>query len=397
MDFAFNADETDLKDEISEFARRELPPDVADEIADFEGQFHGRPWEIAREIMPKAGARGWLGPGWPTQYGGRQSSAMKHVICQEELAYWGIPGCDMGVGGISWIGPSLLTIGTEAQKMEHLPPITQGRRFWCTAYSEPGAGSDMASLKSRAVRKGDGYIINGQKVWTSAGPVADWCWLLVRTNPDVPKHRGLSLFLLDLQTKGVRIRPLPAMTGAAPFAELFLDDVYIPRHNLVGDEDCGWNHVVSALEYERSFVGILFTGIVRRIVDDLAETWKKSPDTAGGSLTSQARHKLAEIAIEAEISRLLAYRAALLLWSGRPSNVESATSKVFSTELSQRAAQFAMEAAGLYGQFLGSTGSFALARRAVAAYLSCPGNTILAGTSEIERNVIAQRGFGLPR
>ncbi|MEW6033739.1 MAG: acyl-CoA dehydrogenase family protein [Chloroflexota bacterium] len=396
MDFTFTAEEAALRHEVGEFAKRELPPDIKGGISDYEEQFHGRFWEAARTVMPKVGARGWLAPGWPVEYGGKGAPATTQMLCQEELAYWGIPGADMGIGGISWIGPGLLNFGSEEQKREHLPPLARGEQFWCTAYSEPGSGSDMASMQSRAVRKGDDYVINGQKVWTSAGHVSDWCWLLVRTNPDVAKHRGLSLFLLDLRSKGVSVRPIPAMSGIAPFAEMFFDDVHVPRRNLVGEEDKGWNHVVGALEYERASVGLLFAGLLRRLLDELVKL-----TGAAGSIAmarnSLARHKLAELAVEVEVSRVLAYRAFLLLASRKPSNAESAISKLFSTELSQKAAQVSMELVGLHGQLAADSPRAVLGGRVFSAYISCMGNTILAGTSEIERNVVAQRGLGLPR
>ncbi|MBI2958137.1 MAG: acyl-CoA dehydrogenase family protein [Chloroflexi bacterium] len=397
MDFGFTASEIRLKQEIADFARREMPADVREGSPDFERQFHGRLWETAREIMPKAGARGWLGPAWPVRYGGRGASPIEQVICFEEMAYWGIPGYDMGVGGISWIGPSLLAHGSETQKLEHLPPLAQGRRFWCTAYSEPGAGSDMASLQSTAVRRNGEYAVNGQKVWTSASPVADWCWLLLRTGSASSKHRGLSLFVLDMRTRGLTVRPLAAMTGTTPFGELFFDDVRVPLENLVGEEGMGWDYVVAALEYERASVGVVYSGMVRRITDELIAVQRNVPLAGAGQRAGIARHKLAELAVESEICRLLAYRAAVPLWGGQPVNVESAQAKVFSTELSQRAAQLAMELAGLYGQLSDTERATSMARRARAFYLSSTGNTILAGTSEIERNVIAQRGLGLPR
>ncbi len=392
MDFSFSAHETRLRKEIGDFARRELPAGFSDGAPDFEQQFQGMFWDLARELMPKAGANGWLGPNWPTQYGGKGGTAAEQVICYEEMAYWGIPGSDMGVGGISWIGPSLLSVGSEAQKLEHLPPLAQGRRFWCTAYSEPGSGSDMASLQSTATRKGDVYVINGQKVWTSSAPVADWCWLLVRTDPNVPKHRGLSLFVLDLRTRGVTVKPLYAMTGTTPFAEIFLDDVIVPKTNLVGQENRGWNYVVSALEYERASVGVLFAALTRRILDDIVRNQKDNAKRTGAVM----RHKIAELAIEAEVSKIVAYRAAIPLWAGNPSNVESALSKVFSTEASLRAVQLEMESVGLLGLLSTPEYSGTLAHRAHLAYLSSVGNTILAGTSEIERNVIARRGLALP-
>jgi len=396
MDFAFPNAELDLQRDIAQFAARELPSSIKGGITDYEEQFHGEFWKAAREVAPKVGARGWLAASWPVKYGGRGASALSQAVCQEELAYWGIPGCDMGIGGISWIGPSLLSIGTEEQKQEHIPPLARGERFWCTAYSEPGSGSDMASMQSCAVVKGSDYVVNGQKVWTSAGQVADWCWLLVRTDPNVPKHKGLTLMMVDMRSKGVTVRPLMAMSGIAPFAELFFDEVHVPRRNVVGQDNRGWNYVVSALDYERSGIGVTFSGLVRRTLDELVALVKQ-PATGHNGVRQGVRNKLSDLAVSTETARLLAYRASLLLASGRPASAESAISKLFCTELSQRAAQTAMEITGLYGQLPPSSSRAIMQGRALSAYLSCTGNTVLAGTSEIERNVIAQRGLGLPR
>lgn len=395
MDFRLTDHQRRLKQAVAEFAAQELSDSIKDGIADFEQQFHGEYWQAAKQLMPKAGERGWLGPSWPVQYGGRGSSPLDWIICYEEFSYWGVPGADMGTGGMSWIGPLLLSLGTEAQKSEHLPPLTAGTRFWCTAYSEPNSGSDMASLRSTAQRQGADYVINGQKVWTSGALVADWCWLLVKTTPQLPKHQGLSIMLVDMRSKGVTVSPLAAMTGTTPFAQLFFDNVRVPSGSLVGEENKGWNYVLAGLEYERASVAILMTGLVRRLIDELAG--RRYPGRrAAGKLGQAQRRRLAELAIEAEVGRLFSYRASLQLFSGRPSNAESALAKLYTTELSQRAAQFAMEVAGISGQSA-ETGADPLTRRALTAYLSCMGNTILAGTSEIERNVIAQRGLHLPR
>ncbi|MDO8472287.1 MAG: acyl-CoA dehydrogenase family protein [Dehalococcoidia bacterium] len=397
MDFNLTDNQKQLRAEIAVFARKELPSDVCEGSPDLEAQFNGRLWEVAREIMPKAGARGWLGPSWPIKYGGTASGALEYMVCYEELCYWGIPGSDMGIGGISWIGPGLIAHGNEQQKLEHLPQLTQGKRFWCTAYSEPGSGSDMASLQTSAVRKGGDYVVNGQKVWTSSASVADWCWMLARTNPDAPKHRGLSLFLVDMRSSGITVRPLPAMEGTTPFAELFFDDVHVPASNLVGEESKGWNYVVSCLDYERASIGVLLAGTLRRLVDELVSMYQSASSRDTPARRALARNKLAELSLETEVSRLLTYKAGIPVWSGQPTGVEAAESKLFSTELSQRAAQVAMEMVGLFAQLHEPRHLTGIARRAIAIYLSSPGNTILAGTSEIERNIIAQRGLGLPR
>ena len=395
MDFAMSAEEKALREEIRAFAQKELPPEFCKGTYDMlENQYTEELWPTTQAIALKLGERNWLAPHWPKEYGGEAASYTKYLICQEELVYWGVPATDMGVGGISWIGSSLIHFGNKEQRKRHLPKLARGETFWCTAYSEPNSGSDLASLKCRAVANGDDYIINGQKIWTSAGYVADWCWLAARTSTEVKKHQGISLFMVDMKTKGITVRPIIGMAGKVTFSEVFFDEVRVPRENMVGEENRGWNYVVMALASERTGSGTLFTAITRRILDDLIMLVRERQDLAKDPLV---RNKLAEMAIEVEVGRMLTYRAAWTQSKGLPASYEGPMSKLYTSELSQRLARTGMELLGLFGQLYGDSKYAWLHGAITRTYLASVGNTLLAGTSEIERNVIATIGLGLPR
>jgi len=219
MDFDLTEKEKALQKELREFVAKELPPRWSES---FDGDDYATDdaWAVTQQMSRKLAARGWLTMSWPKEYGGLGVSHMEQLVYREEVAFNLVPGTDMGVGGVTWVGPSLMLFGSEEQRKEHLPRIAAGETYWCTGYSEPDAGSDLASLKCRAVRRGDDYVLNGQKVWTSAAHRCSWCWLAARTDPDAPKHKGISLFLLDLKSPGVTIRPLVNLAGSAGFCEV---------------------------------------------------------------------------------------------------------------------------------------------------------------------------------
>lgn len=395
MDFSASAEEKALREKISIFVKKELPPEFWEGAYDMlENQYTEEFWPTTRAIALKLGEKNWLAPHWPKEYGGEGASYTKYLICQEELIYCGVPATDMGIGGISWIGPSLMHFGNEEQKKRHLPKLARGEIFWCTAYSEPNSGSDLASLQCRALAKGNDYIINGQKIWTSAGYVADWCWLAARSSTEGKKHRGISLFMVDMKTKGIAVRPIIGMAGQVTFSEIFFDEVCVPRENLVGEENQGWDYVITALASERVGIGILFAAITRRILDDLIMLARERLPLAKDPLV---RNKLAEMAIEVEVGRMLTYRAVWTQSKKLPTSYEGPMSKLYTSELSQRLAHTGMQLLGLFGQLCDGSKYAYLHGAITRTYLTAIGNTLLAGTSEIERNVIATIGLGLPR
>lgn len=396
MDFDFTEKEKKLRQEIREFAARELPPGWIGEGGVNEEYGTDEGWEAAQKMAKKLAAKGWLTIAWPKEYGGLGASHMEHIIYREEMAYHMVPGTDMGVGGVNWIGPSLMIFGSAEQKKRHLPGISRGETFWCTAYSETDAGSDMASMKCRAVRRGDEYIINGQKVWTSAAHRAAWCWMGVRTDPDVPKHKGISVLLLDMKSQGVTVKPLLNMAYSKSNSEVFFDDVHVPKDCLIGEENQGWRYMMTALDFERT-AGIDLVARALRMVHELVKYTKETK--RNGKLLSEnpiLRNRLAELAIECEVGRLICYLIAWMEDRNRIPNYESSTVKNLGAELGQRISSVGLDLMGLHGQ-LEPCPRAPIGGMIESAYLYTRGDTIAGGTSEINRSVIAMRGLGLPR
>ena len=392
MDFTFAPEHEAFRDEIRTFLKRELPPDW-DGMGE-DGQFEGEGWEFTRRMSKKLSEEGWLTLAWPKEYGGQERSIMEQVVYREEMVYSQVPGADMGVGGVSWVGPVLMRHGTEEQK-RHLSRIAAGEEYWCTLYSEPGSGSDLASLQTRAVRDGDEYVVNGSKIWTSGGHKADWGWLAVRTDPDAPKHKGVSIFLLDMTSPGVTVRPIIDMAGNHNFNEVFFDDVRIPANQLVGEENQGWYVLATALDFERSGVHASAGG--RRTMERLSDFLEERPLEIDSPRGMIMRHRFAELAIEINVARYMAYRVAWLQSMGGVPNLEASISKTYGSEFSQRLSRFAIDLLGMYGQLAPGSKWARLKGRMSKSYLSSVSATIAAGTSEIQRNIIATRGLGLPR
>ena len=382
MDFRLTAEQTAFQQEVTGFIAHGLPAGWDTEQHALAGRL-----DVERDIMKRLAAKQWLAPPWPKQFGGLGASPMQQLIFNEQMAYHGVPGTvNMGV---AWVGPVVMLYGTDAQKAQYLSRIADGTDLWCTLYSEPGAGSDLAAMQTRAVRDGDDYIINGQKIWTTFGHYADFGWLAARTDPAAPKHKGISTFAIKMDTPGITVRPLTNMAGTHEFNEIFFEDVRIPAANLVGEENRGWYNVAVGLDFERSSIGA--TSTARRMVDDLVAHLRRSP--AGAS--SAVRHRLVEHAIGVQILRNMAYYiASQQEKTGIAPTRESQMAKLFGAEMQQRIAATAVQVFGMGGQAAGE-GSPALIYQ--YALLRSVANTIEGGTSEIQRSVIATRGLGLPR
>ena len=394
MDFKFTENEESFRAELLAFFDSELPED-------WEPMAQSSPYspdnlEFTKGMSKKLAERGWLTLAWPEEYGGQSRSHMEQLVYREEMSYRNVPGTDLGVGAIGWVGPVLMIVGTEEQKQEHLPPITKAERYWCTLYSEPESGSDLASLQTRAVLDGDDYVINGSKIWTSAGHIADWGWLAARTDPDAPKHRGVSLFMLDMKSPGVTVKPIYNMAGSHEFNEVFFDEVRVPKQNLVGEENRGWYTLALALDFERSGVG--YSAGARRTLEALAG-YARNTERDGAPLAENpvVRNQIAERYIEAEVARWLSYRVAWMQGQGEVPNSEASMSKLYGTELTQRVARTGMNILGMAGQISGDSRWAPLEGSIQRQFLGSVSSTIAAGTSEIQRNIIAQRGLGLPR
>ena len=336
-------------------------------------------------VRKKLADRGWSAPAWPVEYGGMGATVRQQAVFNEELSYHRVPGPDFT--GINYIGPTLMLYGTEEQKKRFLPAILSGEEKWCQGYSEPGSGSDLASLQTRAVRDGDDYVVNGQKIWTSGAHRADWIFLLTRTDPDAPKHRGISYLLADMKSPGVQVQPLVNMAGSHEFNEVFFEDMRVPRSQLIGEENRGWYVGMATMDFERSALG--GNAANRRDVEDLIE----EVQTRNPGASSKDRLEVADRKLEADVTRLLSLRILSIQEAGEVPNHEASIAKLFTSELNQRIARTAVKVLGMDAQGrLGDKNS-----RWTQSYLSTVSSTIAGGTSEIQRNIIATRGLGLPR
>jgi alkylation response protein AidB-like acyl-CoA dehydrogenase len=390
LEFQFSPEDQAFRQELLEFLRQEYSP-VWNE-AD-----HGSndaSWELTKEMRRKLANRGWLTMHWPEEYGGQAASPVRSAIFNEEMSYHRAPGRDNF--GVRMMGATLMIHGSNGQKRVHLPSVARGEVQWCQGYSEPESSSDLASLSTRAVRDGDDFVINGSKIWTSMAHRADWIMLLARTDLDAPKHRGISFFLVDLQTPGIEVRPIINMAGRHEFNQVIFDNVRVPAQNIVGEENRGWYVAVTLLDFERS--GIDYSASARRLLDDTRE-YATETRRNGQPLMSLpwVRNALADRYIECEVARLIAYNVAYLQGRGLVPNKEASISKVFGSETVQRTARTCMDILGMYGA-LGRDDKWApLAGRLQEHWMLSFSGTIAAGTSEIQRNVIASRGLGLPR
>jgi alkylation response protein AidB-like acyl-CoA dehydrogenase len=340
---------------------------------------------------------GWAAVSWPKEYGGRSATLMQQAIFWEEMARVEAPPM-VNALGLGLIGPTIIAYGTEDQKRRFVRKILSAEEIWCQGFSEPNAGSDLASLQTEAVRDGAHYVVNGQKVWTSYGWVGDWCELVVRTDPNVPKHKGLTVLLVDMKSPGVEVRPLRQMTGESEFNELFFRDVRVPAENVLGDVNDGWNVAISTLMHERGSYGarlhLLFKRNINRLIE-LAQSLDRNGRKA--ALDPLVRQKLAQCYAEIEIMRLNQLRAFSRITATGIPGPEGSIQKIFWSELNQRVQQLAQELLGPYGQLLKGDPYAVDGGLWSYGYLRCRGNTIEAGTSEVQRNIIGHFVLGLPR
>lgn len=368
--------------EVRDFIEKETPAALRAGGDEGEGSLFGRMGAI-KEWREKLATKGWIAPSWPKKYGGADMSVVEQFIMNEEFAEHGVPG-NVGGFGVMMIGPTIIEHGTEEQKEEHLTKILKGEVIWCQGYSEPGAGSDLASLQTRAVRDGDDYVINGQKIWTTGAQFADMMYMLVRTDPDAPKHRGITYLLVNMKSPGVTVRPLTMLSGAQGFNEVFFEDVRVPVKNRIGEENRGWYVGTTTLDFERSSIGSAVG--VRKQLEGLIRLAKSSPEASLAN--PPVKREFVDRWIEAEVAKMLSYRVVSMQANGKIPNHEASMCKLFSSELSQRIANLSMHMHGMHGN---------LRNRAGMGYMQAVSSTIAGGTTEVQKGIIATRGLGLPR
>ena len=397
MDWADNESQAAFRATVREVINNRMPDRYQRGEGDWE---HDRVSEDtshrddAKKWTEALAEKGWVAPHWPKEYGGAGLSPMEQFIFKMEMAQAGAPG--VGGQGVSQLGPTIIVHGTEEQKAEYLPKILSGEHNWRQGYSEPGAGSDLASLQTRAIRDGDEYVVNGQKIWTSGAHLADHLYVLARTDPDAPKHRGISFLLMEKDLPGISIRPLIDMAFRHNFNETFFEDVRVPVKNRVGEENRGWYVGMTLLDYERSNI----TGAVssRRTLDNLREYLKSADGQKKAPGLRANRLNVADRYIETDVMFNFSFRIISMQDRGLIPNHEASVSKLFNSEMSQKIALTGTRIFGLYSNIWDRKDERAAMKSSMTtSYLQSVSATIAAGTSEIQRNIIATRGLGLPR
>ncbi len=404
MDFRDLPEEAAFRSEVRAFIDAECPPQIR--RRGFNAMFGGGGWDDIRVSTDDYRAlnaswartlasRGWIAPAWPKEYGGAGLTVMQQFIFNQEMANAGAPrGGNYGIG-TGWAGPTIILYGNEEQKKRYLPGIVLGDDIWCQGFSEPGAGSDLAALQTRAVKDGDDYVINGQKIWTSGAHVSKYMILLARTDPEAPKHKGISYFILDMKAPGITVRPLVNMADNHDFNEVFFDNVRVPKENLIGEENRGWYVGTTTLDFERS--GIATSVSHSLMVEHLADFMREHAGTGVIARNPELRNEVADRAIEAAVESMLCTTVISMQNRGLVPNKEGSIAKLFSSQLDVRISETAMKALGLYGQLRRGSARAPANGRIESTYIYATTSTIGGGTSEIQRNIIATRGLGLPR
>jgi len=365
--------------ELREWLDRELTPEVAAAggKAPDEGDL-----ELLRDWNRRLADAGWAAPAWPTEHGGRGADIDEQLAYLEEMSAVSAPG-PLNVIGVSNIAPAIMAYGTDAQQERFLRPMLRGDEIWSQGMSEPDAGSDLASLRTSAVADGDDFVVNGQKTWNSLGQLADWCQLYVRTDPDVPKHKGISCLLVDLRTPGIDIRPVRTITGEQPFSELFFADVRVPRDALLGPLHQGWQVAMTTLSFERAGVARLHLGLSRKLGNLLSD-----PAARPSLEDPRIRDRVAGVYADIACMRWMCNRSLAQMRNGQPTGPDGSLAKLAWGRAEQRLAELAVDMLGVGGGVDGPwTYNLAAARQ----------TTIAGGTTEINLNIIAEMGLGLPR
>ncbi len=353
-------------------------------------------WRKLKEYHRRLYEAGYVALHWPKEWGGGGAGLVEQAIYQDEVLRLGLPLHGANQLGIDRIGPTIMLMGTEAQKKRFLKPMLTGEEIWCQGYSEPNSGSDLASLQTRAAIEGDSFVVNGQKVWTSLAQRSHWQVLLVRTDSSAPKHKGISYLLVDMKSPGVTVRPLTQITGETGFNEVFYDNVRVPKENLVGELNQGWQVSIATLMFERVSGGTRHP--IERTINELVELSKTVDfDGVPAHKHPYVRQKLAQFVSEGRCHRLSRYRSLTSQLKGKVPGPESSFGKLFGTELNLRLAMFADELLGCYAGLEGDSIGAVQGGRWIHRALAARGLTIAAGSSEIQHNIIGERVLKLPK
>jgi alkylation response protein AidB-like acyl-CoA dehydrogenase len=393
MDFNYSTEQEAYRHSVRSWLEANSPPPLTPE--EKERIDEDLLWERNKRWHKKLHEHGWVGLNWPKEYGGRGATFIEQVIFQQELGRLGLP---MGINvlGIIMTGPALMQWGTDAQKNRYLKPILAADEIWCEGMSEPGAGSDLASIQTRADLNGDEFIVNGQKVWTTHAHRSDFCQLFVRTDPDVPKHKGMSALLVDMKSPGVTVKPLKQITGDSEFNEIFFEDVRVPKENLLGPLNAGWQVLVATLMHERFGISETIGG-TEVILAQLIEMAKTIPIEGHSAIEDdEIRQQIAQFAIEVAAKKYNGLRSLTKRLKGQQPGAESSIGKLNSTDLSQRMTKFATRLLGGYAM-IERKSLFAPDGDWMRRILNVEMLTIAGGTSAVQKNMIGERILQLPK
>ncbi len=388
MDYGWSEEHEAFRQELRAFIQKHRTPELVAELAaGDEGDGRGPEARKFRQALNEAG---YSTMSWPKEYGGQGKGGFYSFILSEELGYFGLPYDSMSINSV---GATIMAFGNEDQKKEWLPKIQTGEMTFALGYTEPNAGTDLASLQTRAVRDGDEWVINGQKIYTSTAHISTHVWLAARTNPEAPKHRGISMFVVPITSPGITVRPLWTM-GDHRTNETFWEDVRVPATALVGEEDRGWYMAANALDLER--VVLSPAGPIRKLFDDLIEYINSErPDLKDDPV---ARASIAQARMDVEMARALATNNATIIANGMVPTMEASMAKVFTTEATYRLTSLAMDLFGGFGALQKGSGQYAVLNgRFESRYRGTPVGRFGGGTNDIQRRIVATRGLGLPR
>ena len=397
MDFTLTPEQQSFRDEVRSWLSRNLPADWTSKVQAASDVPREGAYDFLRQWQRKMYEAGFVGLTWPKESGGRGLTFMEEMILQEEMALAKAPPV-LNILAVGMAGPTINAYGTEEQKKRYPPKMLSCEEIWCQGYSEPNSGSDLASLQTRAVKDGEYYVINGQKVWTSLAHIADWMMLLARTDPQAPKHKGITYFLLDMHAPGVTVKPLKQITGDDEFNEVYFDNVRVHESQILGGLNNGWGVGLTTLMYERLALGFGLQVRLRIALDGLVDLARRSTKNGVPATRDPVmRQKLAQMWIDTEVFKYTGARAITKLLKGELPGPEASTGKMMWVEGHQRLQEMAMELQGPYAQLM--SGSRWAVENGLWQYgfLRSRANSIEGGTTEIQKNIIGERVLGLPK